>query len=51
MGMSPVSSGMPVSCIGTAARSAKSIVTTNSDGAISPICRLPIRRTAAMSTT
>ena len=50
MGTRPVSSGMPLSCIGMAARFATSMVTTNSAGSISPICRLPISRITAMST-
>ena len=48
MGITPESRGMPMSCMGTEARSAISILTTNSDGSISPSCRLPIRR---MTTT
>ena len=35
---------------GIAARFASSMVTTNSVGSISPICRLPISRTQTIST-
>ena len=49
IGSSPASSGVPVSCIGTAARFAISIVTTNSIGSISPSCRLPMSRTTRIS--
>ena len=44
IGTTPLSSGMPKSCIGTAARSEMSIVSTSSVGSSSPIWRLPIRR-------
>ena len=46
----PEYSGMAPSCIGMAARFASSIVTTNSAGSISPICRLPMSRTQKIST-
>lgn len=49
IGSSPAKSGVPVSCIGTAARFAISIVTTNSIGSISPSCRLPMSRTTRIS--
>ena len=49
MGTRPDSRGMALSCMGTAARLANSMVTTNSAGSISPICRLPIRRTTRIS--
>ena len=49
IGISPESSGIAGSCIGTDARSAMSIVTTNSAGSICPIWRLPIMRMTRMS--
>ena len=48
MGITPVSSGMPKSCMGTEARSAMMRESTSSEGSSSPTCRLPIRRTPAM---
>ena len=50
IGTSPEYSGMAPSCIGIAARFATSMVTTNSAGSISPICRFPIIRMAKIST-
>ena len=46
MGMSPLKSGWPLSCIGITARSEMSSVTTNSLVCSWLICRLPITRTA-----
>ena len=48
IGMTPFKSGMPKSCIGTAARSEISSVSTSSMGSSSPICRLPRRRSPTM---
>ena len=48
IGTTPLSSGMPKSCIGTAARSEMSIVSTSSVGSSSPIWRLPISRRPSM---
>ena len=48
MGIRPLSSGMPLSCMGTAARSEMSSVTTSSTGCSSPSCRLPMIRMAAI---
>ena len=48
IGTTPLSSGMPKSCIGTAARSEMSSVSTSSMGSSSPICRLPRRRSPTM---
>ena len=42
--MTPASSGMPKSCMGTVARSEIIMVSTNSLGSNSPICRFPISR-------
>ena len=50
MGTRPDSRGMPLSCMGMAARLAMSMVTTNSAGSISPICRFPMSRTTRMRT-
>ena len=50
MGTSPEYRGIAPSCMGMAARFATSMVTTSSAGAISPICRLPMSRTAKIST-
>ena len=50
IGTSPEYRGMAPSCMGMAARFATSMVTTNSAGSISPICRLPMSRTANIST-
>ena len=44
MGMIPVNSGMPKSCMGTVARSEIIMVSTSSPGSSWPICRLPISR-------
>ena len=49
MGMTPFTSGMPKSCMGTEARSDSSIVSTSSIGSSSPICRLPVSRSPTMS--
>ena len=48
IGMTPFKSGMPKSCIGTAARSEMSSVSTSSMGSSSPICRLPSSRKPIM---
>ena len=48
MGITPVSSGMPKSCMGTAARSAMMRESTSSEGSSSPTWRLPISRIPAM---
>ena len=48
MGIAPMSSGMPKSCIGTAARSAISRDRTSSDGSSCPIWRFPMRRMPMM---
>ena len=48
IGIMPLSSGMPKSCMGTAARSAMMSASTNSDGSSSPTWRLPISRTPAI---
>ena len=50
MGTSPEYSGMAPSCMGMAARLATSMVTTNSDASIWPICRLPMSRMEKIST-
>ena len=44
IGMTPASSGMPKSCMGTVARSEIIMVSTSSLGSNSPICRLPMSR-------
>ena len=49
IGTRPDTIGIPRSCMGTAARSETRMVTTSSDGSRSPICRLPIRRMAAIT--
>ena len=48
IGISPLSRGIPLSCIGTAARSEISRVTTSSAGCSSPNCRLPMIRMAVI---
>ena len=48
MGITPIISGVPKSCMGTAARSAMIRDRTSSDGSNSPICRLPMRRMPTM---
>ena len=48
MGTKPDRRGMPLSCMGMDARLAMSMVTTNSAGSISPICRFPMSRTTKM---
>ena len=48
MGMTPASSGMPKSCMGTVARSEIIMVSTSSLGSSSPICRLPMSRSPIM---
>ena len=50
MGTKPEYSGMAPSCMGMAARLATSMVTTNSDASIWPICRLPMSRMERIST-
>ena len=50
MGISPMYRGTPSFSMGIAARFATSMVTTNSEGSICPICRLPISRTQKIST-
>ena len=50
IGTSPEYRGIAPSCMGMAARFASSMVTTNSVGSISPICRFPISRTQTIST-
>ena len=49
IGTTPLSRGMPKSCIGTDARSEISSVSTSSMGSSSPICRLPLSRRPAIS--
>ena len=49
IGTRPKNSGMPRSCMGTAARSLTRMVTTSSAGSISPSWRFPISRTAQMT--
>ena len=44
IGTTPFKSGMPKSCIGTAARSEMSSISTSSMGSSSPIWRLPMAR-------
>ena len=44
MGNTPLTRGMPKSCMGTAARSEIIRVSTSSLGSSSPICRFPISR-------
>ena len=44
IGITPDSRGMPMSCMGTAARSEIRIAATSSVGSSSPTCRLPISR-------
>ena len=48
IGTTPFKSGMPKSCIGTAARSEMSMVSTSSVGSSSPICLFPISRRPSM---
>lgn len=48
IGTSPLSSGIPLSCMGTAAKSEISSVTTNSTGCSSPSCRFPMMRMAVI---
>ena len=48
MGISPAYKGIPPSCMGMDARFATSMVTTNSEGSICPICRFPMQRITAM---
>ena len=50
MGTSPEYRGMAASCMGMDARFATSMVTTNSEASICPICRLPIIRMDTIST-
>ena len=45
-GMAPWMRGISRSCIGTAATADTRMVTTNSEGCISPTCRFPMRRMA-----
>ena len=49
IGTTPLSRGMPKSCMGTDARSEISSVSTSSIGSSSPICRLPLRRSPTIS--
>ena len=48
IGMTPESRGIPKSCMGTVARSESIMVSTNSLGSNSPICRLPMSRSPAI---
>ena len=48
MGISPDSKGMPLSCMGTEARSAMMRVSTSSEGSSWPIWCLPSRRMPTM---
>ena len=48
MGNSPLTIGIPKSCMGTAARSEIISVSTSSLGSSSPICRFPISRRPTM---
>ena len=50
IGTKPENRGIPPSCMGMAARFATSMVTTNSAGSISPICRLPMTRITRIRT-
>ena len=49
MGTTPLISGESKSCMGTDARSDSSMVSTSSMGSSSPIWRLPVRRSPAIS--
>ena len=50
MGITPESRGIPMSCMGTAARSEIKMATTSSEGSSSPICRFPMTRTVTTIT-